>query len=116
MVEKILFAERSRSDRLLPLLMSTLSPTLSFDRARYPGDPPPPDTCAFCHRVLETEYFRVNGHMTCSTCAQQAERLVPPDSHKAYSRALLFGIGAAIVGCIGYALFEILTGIMMGWI
>ena len=54
--------------------------------------------------------------MACSTCAQQAERLVPPDSHKAYSRALLFGIGAAIAGCIGYALFEILTGIMMGWI
>ena len=54
--------------------------------------------------------------MACSTCAQQAEKLVPPDSHKAFSRALLFGIGAAIVGCIGYALFEIVTGIMMGWI
>jgi hypothetical protein len=46
----------------------------------------------------------------------QAETLVPPDSHKAFSRAALFGVGAAIVGCIGYALFEILTGIMMGWI
>lgn len=41
---------------------------------------------------------------------------MPPDSHKAFSRALLFGIGAAIVGCIGYALFEILTGIVLGWI
>lgn len=96
--------------------MATSSPTLSFDRARYAGDPPPPDSCAFCHRGLESEYFRVNGHMACSTCARQAQRLVPPDSHKAFSRAVLFGVGAAIVGCIGYALFEILTGIMMGWI
>jgi hypothetical protein len=96
--------------------MEISSPTLSFDRARYAGDPPPPDSCAFCDRGLDSEYFRVNGHLACSPCAQQAERLVSPDSHKAFSRALLFGIGAAIVGCIGYALFEILTGIMMGWI
>jgi hypothetical protein len=92
------------------------SPAFSFDRVRYAGDPAPPDTCAFCHRGIESEYFRVNGHMACPTCAQQAESLVPPDSHKAFSRALLFGIGAAIVGCIGYALFEIMTGIVMGWI
>jgi hypothetical protein len=96
--------------------MSTSSPAFSFDRARYVGDPPPPDSCAFCQRELKSEYFRVNGNLACSTCAQQAERLVPPDSHKAFSRAVVFGIGAAIVGCIGYALFEILTGIMMGWI
>jgi hypothetical protein len=96
--------------------MATTSPSFSFDRVRYPGDPPPPDSCVFCHRGIEGEYFRVNGYMACATCAQQAERLVPPHSHKAFSRALLFGIGAAVVGCIGYALFEILTGIMMGWI
>jgi hypothetical protein len=96
--------------------MATPSSALSFDRARYAGDPPSPDACAFCYRGIEGEYFRVNGHMACSTCAGQAETLVPPDSHKAFSRALLFGIGAAIVGCIGYALFEILTGIVMGWI
>lgn len=41
---------------------------------------------------------------------------MPPDSHKAYSRAVLFGIGAAIAGCVGYALFEIATGIMLGYI
>ena len=96
--------------------MSITSPTLSFDRARYAGDPPPPDSCVFCDRGLQSEYFRVNGNLACSPCAQQAEKLVPPDSHKAFSRAFLFGIGAAIVGCIGYALFEILTGITMGWI
>jgi hypothetical protein len=96
--------------------MATTPSTLSFDRARYAGDSPSPDACAFCHRGIEAEYFRVNGHLACSTCAQQAEHLVPPDSHKAFSRALLFGIGAAIVGCAGYALFEILTGIIIGWI
>jgi predicted lipid-binding transport protein (Tim44 family) len=96
--------------------MATTPSTLSFDRARYAGDPPSPDACAFCHRGIDGEYFRVNGHLACSACAQQAEQLVPPDSHKAFSRALLFGIGAAIVGCIGYAVFEILTGVIIGWI
>jgi FtsH-binding integral membrane protein len=96
--------------------MSTSSPAFSFDRARYAGDPPPPDSCVYCQRGLESEYFRVNGNLACPTCAQRAEKLVPPDSHKAFSRAVLFGLGAAIVGCAGYALFEILTGIMLGWI
>jgi predicted lipid-binding transport protein (Tim44 family) len=96
--------------------MATTPSTLSFDRARYAGDPPSPDACAFCHRVIEDEYFRVNGHMACAACAKQADSLVAPDSHKAFTRALLFGIGAAILGCIGYALFEILTGIIIGWI
>ena len=87
----------------------------SFDRARFPGDPPP-DACAYCHRGVTGSYYRVGGHLACEPCAQRAESLLPPDSHKAYSKALLYGIGAAVVGCVGYALFEIRTGIMLGYI
>ena len=88
----------------------------SFDRARYAGDPPPADACAFCTRALSGSYYRVGQHLACEPCAQRAESLVPPDSHKAYSRAVLFGVGAAIVGCIGYALFQILSGIVLGYL
>ena len=74
-----------------------------------------PDACAFCHRGIAGEYFRVAGHMACDVCARNASELVPPDTHKAYTRALLYGAGAALAGCIGYALFGILTGITLGY-
>ena len=96
--------------------MSTSTPAFSFDRARYAGDPPPPESCAFCRRGLRSEYFRVNGQMACQTCALRVGSLLSRGSHTAFPRAMLFGVGAAVVGCIGYALFEILTGIMLGWV
>jgi hypothetical protein len=37
-------------------------------------------------------------------------------SHTAYTRALLYGIGAAVVGMILYALFEIVSGIVIGYL
>jgi len=95
--------------------MSTSLPLTSFDRAEYHGDPPPPDQCAICQRGITTEYFRVGGHLACQSCAQQAQSVVLPDSHKAYSRAVLFGVGAAIAGCIGYTLMA-MTGFMIGYV
>jgi hypothetical protein len=91
------------------------APQIGFDKARFADDGPPPDSCRFCQRGLAGEYFRIAGHMACSTCAQNASSLVPPDTHKAYSKALLYGAAAAVAGCIGYALFGILTGIALGW-
>ncbi|MFC6646005.1 hypothetical protein ACFQBQ_10515 [Granulicella cerasi] len=91
------------------------TPSLSFDKAVYEGDPAPPDACAYCGRATPNEYFRISGHLACSPCAQRAESLVPPDSHKAFTRALLFGAIAAVLGCIAYALFGIVTGISLGW-
>lgn len=96
--------------------MSLSPPLPNFERAEYEGAPPPPDECVYCHRGIATEYYRVDGNLACASCAQQAQSLIPPDSHKAYSRAVLFGIGAAIVGCIGYALVEILTGWTIGYV
>ncbi len=94
--------------------MST-TPNLSFERARYEGSPPPPDACVYCTRGLTGSYYRVGGHLACETCAQHAESLVPPDSHRAYSKAVMYGVAAAIAGCIGYALFEITTGIILAY-
>ncbi|MGA9393240.1 MAG: hypothetical protein WBV69_22615 [Candidatus Sulfotelmatobacter sp.] len=38
------------------------------------------------------------------------------DSHAAFARGLLFGIGAAIVGMVLYAAFTIMTGLLVGYV
>lgn len=47
---------------------------------------------------------------------QELERRQPADSHAGYVRAMLFGVGAAIVGMAGYAGFTILTGLYIGYV
>lgn len=54
--------------------------------------------------------------MACPSCAERLQREVPPDSHAAFARGLLFGIGAAIVGLICYSGFTILTGFYIGYV
>ncbi len=95
--------------------MSLSPPLPNFERADYEGAAPPPDQCAYCHRGITAEYYRVDGNLACPSCAQQAQSLIPPDSHKAYSRAVLFGIGAAIAACIGYSLVQMM-GFMIGFV
>ena len=95
--------------------MSLSPPLPNFDRADYEGAAPASDQCAYCHRGIGSEYYRVDGNLACPSCAQKAQSLIPPDSHKAYSRAVLFGIGAAIAACIGYSLVQMM-GFMIGFI
>ena len=96
-------------------IMSTNLP--SFDKAQYTFAPASsPDQCTLCQQPIAASYYRINGNMACGPCATQATPTLPADSHAAFSRAILFGIGAAIVGMIGYALFEIATGIIIGYL
>jgi hypothetical protein len=88
---------------------------LSFQRAAYEGDPPPPDQCAYCGRGITNEYFRVGGHLACPVCAQQAQSLVPPNAHSVFLRSLSYRAVAAVLGCIGYALIVIITGWSIGY-
>ena len=92
--------------------MST--PPLNFERAVFAGEKAP-DQCAYCGRGITGEYFRVGGHLACPVCAQQAQSLVPPDEHKVFLQALSFGVAAAVLGCIGYALLRIVTGWTIGY-
>jgi hypothetical protein len=89
--------------------------TPQFGTAEYVGSPGT-DRCQFCQQPIATNYYRLNGAMSCSNCAQKVESEAPKDSHAAYVRGLLFGIGAAIAGLILYATFEIMTGIIIGYI
>ena len=69
-----------------------------------------------CKQAVGNWYFRVNSAMTCMPCAQAAKKAVPVDTHAAYMRALLFGVGAAVLGLIGYSTFGIVTGWVIGYL
>jgi len=85
--------------------------TPQFGTAEYLGAPTA-DSCHFCKQPVSLQYYRVGGAISCGTCAEIARQQTPQDSHSAYSRALLFGIGAAVVGLVGYATLVI---ILQGW-
>jgi hypothetical protein len=54
--------------------------------------------------------------MACGTCAGQAKAGQPTDSHVAYARAALFGVGGAIAGLILYSTVEIVTNMTIGYL
>jgi hypothetical protein len=89
--------------------------TPQFGTAEYLGSPGA-DRCHFCQQPIAGSYYRLNGAMACRGCAEKAQSELPRESHADYMRALLFGIGAAIAGLILYAAFEIMTGIIIGYI
>jgi hypothetical protein len=83
--------------------------------AEYVG-PVESDHCQFCHQPIAGNYCRVNGTITCCGCAEISRRESARDTHSAYTRALLYGVGAALAGMILYAAFEIATGIIIGYL
>jgi hypothetical protein len=90
--------------------------TPQFSTAEY-TPPPKIDRCHFCSSPLATEYYRVRGQAACASCAAAARSGQAGGSDSgAFSRALLFGIGAAIVGLIGYAAFTITTHLYVGYV
>jgi predicted lipid-binding transport protein (Tim44 family) len=89
------------------------NPTPQFATAEYAGSG---DVCKSCSQAISGTYFRINGSLACDRCTTQLQTQLPRDSHAAFVRALTFGIGAAILGLIGYAAFTIITGIMIGYI
>lgn len=90
-------------------------PSPQFDTAEY-ANVPGTTRCAVCQQTLAGTYYRVNGHPACASCTDQLRGRVPTDSHAAFVRALAFGIPAAILGLIGYAAFEIMTHLTIGYL
>ena len=84
-----------------------------FTTAEYSGAG---DNCAACRQPITARYYRVNNKIACESCTRQAEQRFPKDSHSAYVRGILFGVGAAIIGMIGYAAFTIITNLYIGYI
>src|SRR4051794_40683732 len=71
--------------------------------------------CSLCNKPVTGTYYRVNDEQACAVCVQK-EQAAQSFSSKYYPQALALGIGAAIVGMIGYAAFEIITGWIIGYV
>src|SRR2546430_7688462 len=95
-------------------IMLTDNPTPQFGTAEYASADS--GRCKSCNQTLGSQHYRVNGAVTCVYCAEQVKLRIPVDSHSTFVRALLFGIGGAILGLIIYSGFGILTGLMVGYV
>ncbi len=88
-------------------------PSPQFGTAEYVGVPGT-EHCQYCHQPIASTYYRINNVMACPACAQKTQGELERDTHSAYVRGLLYGIGAAFVGMILYAAVTIITGLIMG--
>jgi hypothetical protein len=86
-----------------------------FDTAEYAGVAGT-ERCAICKQLVADQYYRVNSLMACSSCADRAKHELPKDSHSAYMRALMYGVGAAVIGMILYSAVGIITGLNIGYV
>jgi hypothetical protein len=87
-----------------------------FSTAQYQPEPAI-GRCRLCSTPLATEYYRVRGQPACASCAAAArDGRAGNSGNAAFTRALLFGIAAAIVGLIGYAAFTITTHLYVGYV
>jgi hypothetical protein len=89
--------------------------TPQFSTAEYASQPTL-QRCHFCSTPLVTEYYRVRGQAACAGCAAAAREGTPAGQSTAFTRALLFGIAAAIVGLAGYSAFTIATSLYVGYV
>jgi len=92
-----------------------MSSTPQFGTAEYKSASGP-DRCKSCQQELSGAYFRINGLLACEKCTRQLQAQTPRDTHAAYVRGILFGVGGAIAGLILYSAFGIATGIRLGYI
>jgi hypothetical protein len=91
------------------------SSTPQFGTAEYKSSGGP-DRCKSCETTLTGRYYRINGALACENCADRLKQQIPKDTHSAFVRGLLFGLGGAFLGLILYAAFGILTGLVIGYV
>jgi hypothetical protein len=103
---------------VLSVAMSDLlnpNPAPQFSIAEF-GNPSNADICKMCQKPITATYYRANGAMVCDSCADRVRRGRPQDSHAAFVKAVLFGLGGFVAGLIAYAGFSIVTGIQIGYL
>src|SRR5580658_3405103 len=96
---------------------------LQFRRAQPidSAEPPAGKNCAACKQLVAGEHYQVQNQVICASCAakiragQQSQKPVP------LFRAVIYGVGAALAGCILYAIplamgFQIgIVALAVGW-
>jgi hypothetical protein len=93
--------------------MSSINDAPQFATAEYASTG---DRCKSCNQPISGSYYRINGALACERCTTQLQSQIPKDSHAAFVRAILFGVGAGVLGLILYATFAISTGIVIGYV
>src|SRR2546423_15619059 len=90
-----------------------MSDPIDFDRADYVEASSL--SCKLCREQLRFEYYDIAGATICSLCREKIEqgRAVGGGPHR-FMRAVGFGLAAATVGAIAYALIVNLTGFEFG--
>jgi uncharacterized protein (DUF983 family) len=91
------------------------SGTPQFSTAEY-ADRSAATTCKSCGQKISGAFYRVNGAPTCADCTRRLQQQMPQDSHAAFVRGVLFGVGAAVVGCVIYVVFALTTGLVIGYV
>jgi len=95
--------------------LSNSGSTPQFATAEY-ASPSGKEVCKSCGQTISGAYYRVNGALACQHCVTQLQNQTPKDSHSAYVRGIVFGLGGAILGLILYSGFGIITGIEIGYL
>src|ERR1700675_3859003 len=72
------------------------------------------EPCKVCGQAISGAYYQVNGAKTSSQCVQRNKDQLPQDSHAAFARGVLFGVGGAILGLGIYVGFALATGLIAG--
>ena len=71
--------------------------------------------CKSCGKPIVGALYRVYGVPVCASCTRRIqEQRWPKDSHSAFVRGVLFGIGGANLGHVIYVVFDIDTGLIAG--
>jgi uncharacterized protein (DUF983 family) len=91
------------------------SQTPQFATAEYSTNTPAMK-CAACRQPIGGSYFQIKSAPVCTACTEKLRAQIPQDSHAAFVRALLFGIGGAVVGLALYVTFALTTGLIIGWL
>jgi hypothetical protein len=86
-----------------------------FSTAEY-AHIPGTERCSFCGNAISGEYYRVNTKMACSKCGGDAQRGQPTDSHIAFLRGLVWGIGGAVLGLVLYSTVIITVHMSIGYL
>jgi uncharacterized protein (DUF983 family) len=73
-------------------------------------------TCGACKGSINGEYFQVNRNPVCADCSKSIQAQLPKDSHAAFVRAIVFGIGGALLGFALYVIFALATGLVIGFV
>lgn len=73
-------------------------------------------TCKSCGQKISGALYRVNQAPTCADCTQRLQQATPRDSHRAFVRGVLLGVGAAVLGLGIYVAFALATGLVSGFV